>query len=74
MKTILTLILSLFTITSWSQDIELKKDVVSVDGVELFKINGGDMGVSFSIENMKVEKLIFIQVDNDNKSANGTLP
>jgi hypothetical protein len=74
MKILFTCILFFCALGAFAQDFDIKKDVVSVDGIDLFKINGGGLSTTFSIENMQGKKLIFLKVDNNNKNENGTAP
>lgn len=74
MKYITTFIFCLLTKILLAQEIEIKKDIVYLDNEPAFKINGGALSTTFSIENMNGKKLIFFKVDNENKNANGTAP
>jgi hypothetical protein len=74
MKNVFLLLCMHLSISSVAQEIEIKKDMVWVDGVEAFKINGGALSATYSVENRSGKKLIFFKVDNDNKNANGTAP
>lgn len=74
MKNVFLLLCMHLSISSLAQEIEIKKDMVWVDGVEAFKINGGALSATYSVENRSGKKLIFFKVDNDNKNANGTSP
>lgn len=68
-----SILVFLCCITS-AQDIEIKKDVVKLNDVEQFKINGGAMSSTISIENMAGKKLIFFKLDKENKDQNGLSP
>ena len=74
MKHLFILLFTSLSISCFAQEIEIKKDLVIVDGVEAFKINGGALSTTYSVENLSGKKLIFFKVDNENKNANGTAP
>jgi hypothetical protein len=69
MKKIFTLILIIAASKLFAQDVDVKKDMVFIDGKEVFKINGGAMSTNFSIENLDGKKLIFFKLDIDNNSC-----
>lgn len=64
-KITLTLSLLLISLLSYSQEIKIKNDIVSIDGKECFKISGDPNNVSFS--DLEGNEIIFLKyVHNSN--------
>lgn len=59
MKTILitSILLSLFTFNAFSQEIKVKKDIVSIDGTPLFKMISTNYPDAYTLYNLNDEKL-----------------